>query len=107
MPITEQGLLDAGYKKHPPGTFFSRADHLFQKRFDGPDGSRLYFIDIFQFIFPDRIGWQPEVQLHLEEDHARTFNLTVMGFDSIEEIEQFIERVYRTLECAPHERASG
>lgn len=99
--INEANLLAAGYQKHRGGQV-NNSDWLFQKRFRNSSGATMYFINVDQYVDLNERGdgWMPTVQLYLP-GHTQTLSVTMISFETIPQIESFVERAYRLLECEP------
>lgn len=76
---------------------------LFQKRVD--DGtSTLYFIDVYKWMFPSPAegpSYCAEVRLYQEKNVE--FDLNLHAFSSVNELEEFYQRAYKSLGCVPKE----
>ena len=94
LSLSGNQLIEQGYQR-----FESEPSVLcfYQKRICNPEGVTLYFLNIFQYS----AGWQPEVQFYLPG--RIPFNVTAWTFETLEEVEQFFQRVYGRLECEPYE----
>ena len=103
--LTRESLLAAGYHFHQPAMPWKNSDGFFQKRIKCGDET-LYFVNILWYdrtkyateLAPD--GWQPEVQFR---NAVGTFNVDLIGVDSLEAIEQFFQGVYEKMECKAYD----
>ena len=98
--ITDQVLIENGYKRHKPDIFHEGASDLYQKRIDDSNGKK-YFINIYKYNFkdipnhpfPNKIYWQSEVQLFLVND--KVCNIEYFGnLEDINDIENFFNDIW-------------
>jgi hypothetical protein len=100
--MTPELLIERGYRQYDKHACAGKlADELFQKKIDGK-----YFINIFRYFQNYNAGcdgWQPEVQFNTHMDQPPTFNVTLCGALSIDEIEAFFARMYERMDCKPYD----
>lgn len=90
--LSEQKLIDAGYKMFPnlhKGVFVY--DRLYQKR-----SKKGYYIDIQAYDFPDGIMFQPHVQFCLP-DAGEAFNVDLIANWDLDAIERFFDNVFNNI----------
>lgn len=108
--LTKQDLLEAGYKP-----FKSKVklytDQGYQKRFDDEKGKR-YFITVWEYDnreFQDRapalpdFSYAPDSQF---DSNGVTFDVNMIGADSVEHMEAFFERTWSSMDCDYYEKWS-
>ena len=99
--FTSGALLAAGYREHPPSFPHKGAAAFFQKAVRRETGEKRYFINVDMYRFPDRIGWQMETQLTLKD--GKTIDVTLHPVASIEEMEEFFERLFVQMDAADYD----
>lgn len=108
--MTEQELLDAGYKKHSRSNSWTRsADFLFQKAIWG-DGVKQYFINIWQYVHTHLVlssvhrqepGYECEVQFGTYQ--GRVADVTLFsGEMDVASVEEFYERMFHAMGFKPY-----
>ena len=105
--MTTNELRESGYKHYPcpPG---KNADDLFQKTIHTPCGEKAYFVNFYlyrEIALPGSVGmpesFMAEIALYPDAKSARWITLQVHQADSIAEVEEFADKVYRCLGCLP------
>lgn len=101
--ITEQALIENGYKKYKPDILHEGCLCFFQKDIKNFQGIK-YFINIYEYSykdipnhpFPDRINWQAEVQFQLTDNQV--CNIEFFGdLKDIIEIENFFSDIWHRM----------
>ena len=104
--MNDEMLIEAGYKKYtPPSVWGDFVEVLFQKRFDDEIGKK-YFIDVKKCTsrYYDEPHYETEVQLYQKDTH-NAMNITWLhGWESIKEIENFMEKFWNNEEYDYYER---
>ena len=101
--ITEQDLLDHGYKRYKNPLNHGAVDHwFFQKRFTDDVGTR-YFIDVYQYDWKhvshgvrQDISYEARVNFY-DADGMSILQCTIMddgARESVEALEQFVDSLY-------------
>jgi len=95
LKLSGNQLIERGYRR-----FESEPSVLcfYQKRICNPEDVTLYFLNIYLY----GSGLQPEVQFYLPG--RIPFNVTAWTFETLEEVEEFFQRVYERLECIPYDQ---
>lgn len=113
--MNDEYLIKKGYKEYPP-TRFDTTDFTvkrFQKRFDDENGKK-YFIDVLKnswiFVEPSRRDswWKPytytyEVQITMFEDR-KPLNMEFFSSWTLEEVEEYMERLFETMKFNHYEK---
>lgn len=108
--ITSDQLLAAGYQKHSVH-HKQYATCLYQKRFDDKNGKR-YFIRFYEYDnrqskrlrgdhFTADFTYSSDAQF--KDGYGNTFNVECLTNDSIEQVEEFFERVWKHIPCNYYE----
>lgn len=96
----QENLLAAGYREYPQkGDAYRRS--LFQKWIRGTDGTKLYAINVWYWVFPHpmREAYTYNVSFYLPEDHdALRVEKENMA---IEAAEALFAKVYEVMGCVP------
>lgn len=104
--MTEQDLIDRGYKKYNPSTKFKNEDHQMAKMMRNEHG-KMFQIVIYVYDwskYPQHIGekisFMPVIYLHGIEGNDHSFDTeTILNIDSskvtIEEVESFCLGLWR------------
>ena len=66
-PISEDALLERGYKKHNPNPVMDTFDYFFQKRIRDEKGT-LYFINFRHWSHGDNVSWDCELNTDSDSD---------------------------------------
>jgi hypothetical protein len=118
MQITEELLKKAGYKEFHSN--WKNSDcyiKSFQKRFDDELGKK-YFITLDMYDYSKRVleyTFDCDSQMYIERDkkdgeykNEITFNVNyfVDCYSTIEEMEQFFEKIWLTMSCRHYEKWS-
>jgi hypothetical protein len=90
--ITREALLAAGYREYPPCFPHQGAVAFFQKLLRDSEHRNRYFININEYHVDGRVRWHPEMQFETQAD--RTVDISVMGCESVKEIEDLFERTF-------------
>lgn len=106
--LTEEILLEAGYKSHPIPSYKAFCDGFYQKVVRNP-GKKLYFIDLFQWNFQEKTSWSAEVHFYVEKHKSETTEPSHHFFEvylnieseTLPEIEEFFHRIYERMGCVP------
>ena len=95
--LTDEILLNNGYKKYPDNLFGSEC--LFQKRIRNEKGQTKYFISFYKYKHDDRDD-NYEVDLQFEKDKY-VINIQMVAIDNmtLEEIEQEVYKIWWELDC--------
>ena len=99
--MTDEYLLERGYKKYPPTHYSDYVVALFQKRFDDDFGKK-YFINVLKWshdfvpTYRRDKWWTPfsyeyEVQVTMLGDDEKSLDLQFHSSWTLEEVENFIE----------------
>ena len=111
MKLTFEAPEEAGYKKYPANGY-KNADSLFQKRIDDEIGKK-YFIDILcydfrKFAHPNTdFSFEPHVQFREGSGDAVDVVLLLNEEKSLEEVEEFFDKMWKTLDKPYNERWEG
>jgi hypothetical protein len=96
--ITRQNLIENGYKRCDTGTNpYSNA--LYQKRIDDKVGKK-YFIDIDEYVFPNKISYSPSVSYfkHFKADDDNNYDTFIdVTFHTVDltELENLAEKYWK------------
>lgn len=104
--MNNEMLIKAGYKKYaPPSVWGDFVEVLFQKRFDDEIGKK-YFIDVKKCTsrYYDEPHYEVEVQLYQKDTHNAMDITWLHGWESIKEIENFMEKFWNNEEYDYYER---
>lgn len=108
--ITATQLESAGYQKYP-ALFKQYATCLWQKCFDDSEGKK-YFIQLYEY---DNREWNKKhpnmafkdfaysSEVKFKDGYGNTFNVECLTNDSIEQVEEFFERVWVNCGCEYYE----
>ena len=112
--MTEQELLDKGYRRYKGGAIHKNSDCYYAKSISDAIGKKyqivFYFYDWSKyqhFNGPNPNSWMPEIYFCLAEDDDFGINLfhTFAGFkDSIEYVEEYAEKTWKNMEFGYIER---
>lgn len=101
MPITEQDLIDAGYKEHrKPKWCHDHATRFFQKAvLDGT--SRKYFINVFEYdhrcIGLNTLSYMFETQFHYRQKGKDYFtDISVSDANNLLDAEEYLESIWKS-----------
>ena len=98
--ITDEILLNNGYKKYPDS--LNNSECLFQKRIKNDKGQTKYFIDIYKYVFKiDDYKPRYTIKLVTEKDNYG-LEVTMYHIDdnmSLEEIEREVYSIWYGLDC--------
>lgn len=108
--MTDEKLIARGYKQYERTPFDSPSVVCrFQKRFDDEKGKK-YFIDAVKWgefrhphtgqVFP--ASYEYECQLYKGGSHD-AFDVNFLSSWTIEEVEAFVEKIFRTCRCDYYE----
>ena len=103
--ITKEQLIAAGYKPFMQRNIKEYTESFYQKRFDDDKGKK-YFITIAEYDFisypqvPYDFIYQPEGQF---TSNGVTFDVTMLGPETVEQMEQFFEKMWYNLGCDYYE----
>ena len=107
--ISHDTLRAAGYRHWKSKGARVYATSFWQKRFRDEKGTK-YFIEFYEYDNSDiplhpfkDISYEPEAHLKLPEDRIMNVTLQFNEHQTIEEIEDFIDQVYRNMGCCHHE----
>ena len=99
--ITKEQLIAAGYKPFMQRNIKEYTESFYQKRFDDGKGKK-YFITIAEYDHRDYpqvpydFSYEPDVQF---VTHGVTFNTTMLSPESVEQMEEFFEKMWFNLDC--------
>ena len=100
--ITDELLLENGYKEYQPDRIFHPyANRFFQKRFKNEKGQTKYFITIYKYEDLDSKTQSYNVDLQFEKD-TYTMNILLFAINdkmTIEEIEAEVYKIWWELDC--------
>lgn len=99
--ITDELLLENGYKEWEPNLFHQFAKKMFQKRIRNEIGQTKYFITIYKYEDLDSKTQSYNVDLQFEKDNY-TMNILLFAINdkmTIEEIEQEVYAIWYGLDC--------
>lgn len=111
MKLKFESLEEAGYKRYPVNGY-KNADSLFQKRIDDEIGKK-YFIDILCYDFRKfaqantDFSFEPQVQFREGCGDAVDVALLSNEEKSLEEVEEFFDKIWNTLNKPYNERWEG
>ena len=97
--ITDELLLENGYKEWEVPMINRYAKRFFQKRFRNERGQTQYFIDFYKYVHSDdTINY--EVGLQFEQDKY-VMNIQMFAIDdmTLKEIEQEVYTIWYELDC--------
>jgi len=97
--MNTEDLKKAGYHRHDKPTL-KLADVLWQKDIRDEDGGLKYFIDIYQYDYPDFIHFESETRFYRRNN---TFIITIMynPNQKVEDIESIFEEFYQKMNMEP------
>jgi hypothetical protein len=106
VEITEQYLLNSGYKKYPKPLYsHDGADSFYQKRFDN-DLGKMFYINVWTYSFPqDGVLHRSasfEVQYTLQDDEYMDVNYHYTKDKTIKQIELFFLRMFASNDNIRH-----
>lgn len=107
--ITATQLKSAGYRKYPE-RFKEYATCMYQKCFDDTEGKK-YFIQFYEYSNREHLISYPQLSefsyssdAQFKDRQGNTFNVECLTNDSIEQVEEFFERVWVNCGCEYYER---
>lgn len=113
MITTDEELIKRGFKKFNTTGYSGEAKkYLFQKRYMNDEGDTLYFLDIYKYdwsIFPvdrvpDQYTFSITTQLYKIGNHD-AINIEFGSYITIEEAEEFIDKLFKMKMVEPYELA--
>ena len=102
MMITDELLLEKGYKEYEPNIFFNPySNRFFQKEFKNEKGQTRYFVNLVEYGGDEDNEITYNVDLQFDKENY-TMNITIFSLAPqirLEEIEQEIEEIWFNLDC--------
>lgn len=93
--ITENDLLNSGYRKFETNSINNWAIFLFQKKIYDRSGKNKYFINIYEWIHPGTRKKMYETDLHFTRGlDSFTFKIHSANHHTIEDIEDISEEFW-------------
>ena len=97
MKITDELLLENGYKEYQSPNIYTGMNRFFQKRFRNEKGQTMYFINFYEC--KSYKGYEVDLQF---EKERYIINMLIFGIDgnmTLEEIEQEVYSIWYGLDC--------
>lgn len=108
--ISQEELLKAGFKRFVQKGCWAHTDIGWQLCVRDDKGNKLYFITVAEYDnvhFPEimkhlgRYSFSPEGQFVTSK--GNTFDLTMVGAKSVEQVMEFFAELYVKMNCKPYE----
>ena len=100
--ITAETLINSGYRKYP-ATWRPYASAVYQKRVDDEHGKK-YFVNVYEYagtMSSPKYSYEGDAQF--VDGYGNTFNVQLLHPESVEQVDEFFERIFVSLKCEHYE----